>query len=34
MTMARGGYNYIYKALVTDKSDILGKLVARSFNYK
>ncbi len=34
MNMARGGYNYIYKKLVADESDILDKLVARSFNYK
>lgn len=26
MTMAKAGYNYIYKELVADESDILGKL--------
>lgn len=31
MTMARGGYNYIYKALVADESDILGKLAYSSY---
>lgn len=31
MTMARGGYNYIYKELVADESDILGKLAYSSY---
>jgi hypothetical protein len=31
MTMAKGGYNYIYKELVADESDILGKLAYSSY---
>jgi hypothetical protein len=31
MAMARGGYNYIYKELVADESDILGKLAYSSY---
>lgn len=34
MTMANGAYNYIYKELVADERDILGKLLARSITYK
>lgn len=30
MTMSKAGYNYIYKELVADESDILGKLAYSS----
>lgn len=31
MTMSKAGYNYIYKELVADESDILGKLAYSSY---